>query len=79
MAERIYPKKPKVKRDLSQRRWHVRYEDMIGEGCHLAPWTGYHRTYLGARIAAWWNEHVRTYGGVVTIATPGENREEQTR
>lgn len=67
MSERIYPKPERPTRDLSHRRWHVRYEEMIGEGCHLSPWTGYHHTRIGARIAAWWNQNVRTYGGIVTI------------
>lgn len=67
MSEHLYPKAERTKRDLSHRRWHVRYEGMIGEGCHLAPWTGYHHTWIGARIAAWWNQNIATYGGTVTL------------
>lgn len=67
MADQIYPKPPRPKRDRSDLRWHVHYEDMVGEGSRLSPWTGYHRTRFGARIAAWWNQNISTYGGVVTI------------
>lgn len=67
MGSRLYPKEPRQKRDLSHRRWHVHYTNMIGEMCELEPWTGYHRTRAVALIAAWWNQNIVTYGGTVTL------------
>lgn len=68
MGEQIYPKRPRRRRDLSHLRWHVRYEEMIYEGGGTSSWTGYHRTRLGALIAAWWHQKIASYGGRVTLA-----------
>ena len=65
MSERLYPREPKVK-DKSGRRFHVFYDlayDMGGGG----KWTGYYRTRLGAKIAAWWNVHLLSWGGTADL------------
>lgn len=30
-------------------------------------WVGYYRTYFGARVAAFWNLHISSYGGTAKI------------
>lgn len=68
MSEKtIYPKPPHPRRVHPERRYRVRYAQMAIEGGGSASWLGYHHTWLGARIAAWWNQRVATYGGIVTI------------
>lgn len=67
--KQLYPKAPSRRQarrglDRSRRRYRVHYKAVAVEGGY-ASWTGYHRTYAGARIAAWLNF---TYGhGTVTL------------
>lgn len=63
----IYPKPPRARRVHSERRYRVRYSGMAVDGGGSVSWVGYHRTRIGARIAAWWGQHVTTWGGTVTI------------
>ena len=60
MNEQLYPRPCKLK-DKSNRRWHVDYEITYDGGG--SNWSGFYRTYIGARIAAWWNVHVASWGG----------------
>lgn len=65
--EQIYPKPRHRKRERPDRRWHVRYEQMAYDGGGSSSWTGYHRTRLGALIAAWWQQNIASWGGRVTL------------
>jgi hypothetical protein len=47
--------------DKSGRKWRVKYHLIYDGGS--AGWTGYYRTYIGARIAAGWNYHIASWGG----------------
>jgi hypothetical protein len=47
------------------RRWHVAY-DLIYDG-GSARWEAYYRTYLGGRIAVWWNVNIASWGGTVRM------------
>lgn len=44
-------------------RWAVRYEHMVYEGGVCASWTGYYRSRLAARVAAWYHQTLASYGG----------------
>lgn len=52
-------------RDLSHRRYRVRY-DLAYDGGGAA-WIGYYRTLRGARVAVWWNRNVASWGGIAEI------------
>lgn len=67
MSNTLYPKPPRRRRDRSHLRWRVEYHHMVYEGGGTASWNGYHRTRLGAHIAAWWTQNVSSYGGEVTL------------
>lgn len=58
--EQLYPKEKRIK-DKSYRPWRVEYY-LVYDGGGVE-WTGYYRSYAGAKIAAWWNYHVRSWGG----------------
>jgi hypothetical protein len=61
MGEMLYPKEPRRRRDKSGRRYRVDY-DLAYDGGG-SEWSGYYRTHLGARIAAFYNYHLASYGG----------------
>ena len=61
MSERLYPRPPRKRKDKSGRRYHVHYVLAYDGGA--GEWTGYYRTKLGARIAAYWNYKVASWGG----------------
>lgn len=63
----IYPKDPREKNYRLNRRWRVDYVDMICEGGGGASWSKGYRTWVGARVAAWFWYHIGTYGGKVSI------------
>lgn len=65
----IYPKARRVKRLPSARNrpWAVDYSDMIYDMGGSASWTGYHRTQIGAHVAAWWTQHITSWGGRVAV------------
>lgn len=72
MAEQLYPK-PRRELDLSRRPWHVHYEGFIlPDGVVRRTWTGYHRTRLGARIAARAVVRTAIVRGTVTLARADE-------
>ena len=57
---RLYPRR-KPARDTTGRRWRVDY-DLAYDGGG-GSWSGHYRTRLGARIAAFLNVHVLSWGG----------------
>lgn len=62
----LYPRPPRKEKDHTDRQWHVYYDltyDMGGSG----PWCGYYRTRIGARIAAWWNVRIASWGGTALL------------
>jgi hypothetical protein len=64
MSVRLYPKEPKIK-DTTGRRFHVTYFLCYDLGSE--EWVGYYRTKIGARIAAWWNVHIFSWGGTADL------------
>lgn len=64
MSERLYPKEPKIK-DTTGRRYHVTYS--LAYDYYPQEWVGYYRTKIGARIAAWWNVYVFSWGGTADL------------
>lgn len=64
MNEKLYPK-PEKDRSHLDRPWIL--------SCHLAydgggaDWAKGYRTYIGARIAAWWHYHVASWGGRIDL------------
>ena len=78
--ESLYPNPKREARQArrqvrrEQRRYRVAY-DLLYDGGG-GEWTGYYRTRVGARIAAWWNVHVSSYGGTAALMAglaEGEN------
>lgn len=61
MTERLYPKPPRPEKDRTHLRWRVDY-CLAYDGGH-GEWSGYYRTRTRARIAAWWNFHIASWGG----------------
>lgn len=61
MAEQLYPRRNKVPRDLSYRRWRVDY-DLTYDGGSVE-WTGYYSKLVQAKLAAFWNVRVSSWGG----------------
>lgn len=74
MSRKLYPRDPRKREPNYTRRWRVDYENMVYEGGFGASWSGFHRTYVGARIAAWWNQNIASYGGTVTLTDQRERR-----
>lgn len=77
MSERLYPS-PRREARLSRRQskaelrpWRVDYDLLYdgGGGC----WSGHYRTRVGARIAAWWNVHVSSWGGTAELSRGGSD------
>lgn len=65
----LYPKAAKKKQNQERkyhRPWRVDYE-LAYEGGDLGCWSGYYRTYTGARIAAFWNQYFASYGGTAIL------------
>lgn len=50
---------------LEKRSYWVAY-DLIYDGGG-AVWIGYYRTRTGAKVAAWWNVHVSSWGGTADL------------
>ena len=76
MSKRLYPS-PRREARLARRQskaelrtWRVDYDLAYdgGGGC----WSAYYRTRVGARIAAWWNVHVSSWGGTAVLNQGGE-------
>ncbi len=64
---RVYPKEPREPNDNLDRKWVVKYRNMIYDGGGTASWDrGYH-TFIGARIAAFYHYHIGSWGGAITI------------
>ena len=64
MSETIYPKKKKRKPE-KHRRWRVDYH-LIYDGGGVE-WSKQYRTRWGAKIAAWYNHYIASWGGAVTL------------
>jgi len=58
--EQLYPKH-RIKKDKSNRKWRIEYDLAYDGGGE--EWVGYYRTRLGAKISAFWNVHVSSWGG----------------
>jgi hypothetical protein len=59
--------KERRKLDKKKSRAHFVVEyDLAYDGGGMS-WKGYYRTYLGARIAAFWNLHVSSWGGKALV------------
>lgn len=67
----VYPRERKT-RDKSHRRWRMDAELAYDGGG--GKWTDYYRTYLGARIAAFYHYHIASYGGSIEITDQQEER-----
>lgn len=67
MAEReLYPGPPRRPKPLhNYRPWGVRYALIYDDG--EGSWTQYYRSWLGARISAWWKYHISSWGGTVVL------------
>lgn len=66
MTERLYPRPLKSKPDHSDRRWRVDYEliyDYGGSG----KWTAYYATRAHAKLAAFWNVRIASWGGSAVL------------
>ena len=69
--ESLYPNPKRKARQArrqvrrEQRRYRVAY-DLLHDGGG-GEWTGYYRTRVGARLAAWWNVHVSSWGGTADL------------
>lgn len=74
MATQLYPKVPKDKETKSDRPWRVEYKYMAFDAGSSSSWDQYYRTEFGARWSAWWWEHVRSWGGNVTLYDQVEER-----
>jgi hypothetical protein len=63
MAEQLYPKKPskKAPKDLRNKPIGVRYKLIYDNG--EFEWIGYYRYRWSARIFAWWNYVIASWGG----------------
>ena len=76
MSEQLYPspsREARLERRRSRaekRRYRVDY-DLAYDGGG-SEWSGYYRTRAGAKVAAWWNVHVSSWGG--TAVLEGEER-----
>lgn len=64
MAEQLYPK-PKRDRDRSGLRWRVDY-DLAYDFCS-GEFSEYYATRLQAKIAAFWNVRIASWGGSATL------------
>lgn len=78
--ERLHPspsREARLERRQSRaekRRYRVDYDLAYDGGS--SEWSGYYRTRVGAKIAAWWNVHVSSWGGTADLLTDlaeGEN------
>lgn len=81
-VETVYPRPEHEPNRRLHRRWRVDYDGLVCEMGGIASWSKGYRTYLGARIAAWFWYQVGTYGGgSVTITNtrvtpPGSGRDQ---
>lgn len=66
VGKTLYPKPPRKRRDKSQRRWRVEY-DLAYDGGGDNEFTCYYRTKLGALIAAFFHQYIRSWGGSVVL------------
>lgn len=64
MGTRLYPR-PRRHKDKSGRPWRVDY-DLAYDGGGQS-WSGFYRTIVGARIAAFWNVQVASWGGSAVL------------
>lgn len=53
------------------RPWRIEYD--LGYDGGGVQWAGYYRTYTGARIAAWWNVHISSWGGSAVLHNQYKN------
>lgn len=73
MRERLYPSPSREARlerrqlRAEKRRYRVDY-DLAYDGGG-SEWSGSYRTRAGARVAAWWNVHVSSWGGTAVLET----------
>lgn len=63
-GKQLYPRHRRYK-DKSDRRWHVDYDLAYDGGGDV--WVGYYHTIFGARIAAFWNEYIASWGGSAVL------------
>jgi hypothetical protein len=64
VAETLYPR-TRRRRDLTGRRWYVFY-DLAYDGGG-SKWVGYYKTKRGAKLAAWWNVNMSSWGGTAVL------------
>ena len=70
MSKQLYPR-PRREKDKSGRRWRVDY-DLAYDGGGSGPFINYYRTRKGAKIAAFWNIHVSSWGGSAILTDQEE-------
>ena len=72
VGQQLHPA-PKQGRGSPNRRWRVDYDlayDYGGSG----KWSGYYHTRLLARIAAFWNTYVGSWGGTAVLFDQGVDK-----
>lgn len=82
MTERLHPSPKREARRVraqavrEKRPYRVDYDLAYDGGCSI--WSGYYRTQVGARVAAWWNVHVSSWGGTAALGlTAGQEGQEK--
>lgn len=72
MSKQLFPKeKPEPPEpDPIDRPWVVHY-DLAYDGGGDS-WDGYYRTKFGAKISAWWNYHIASWGGSAILEHRGK-------
>lgn len=60
VSEKLYPKE-RPEKGMSRRRWRVDY-DLAYDGGG-SRWSDYYRTRFGAKVSAWLNVRLRSWGG----------------
>lgn len=64
--KQLYPRsRSKYRRDKSGRRWRVDY-DLTYDGGG-GSWSGYYRTKTGAKVSAWLNVYIKSWGGSAVL------------
>lgn len=72
---RLHPKSKPPRKDKAHRRYKVYY--MLAYDGGPGKWTGHYRTLTGAKIAAWWNYYVRSFGGTADLTDQQEGIDER--
>ena len=72
MPEQLYPKNRKPK-NKSWKPWHIHYDLSYDGGG--SRWTGYYRTRTWAKVCAFVETHIRSWGGSAELRHKDEVRD----